>query len=48
VDDFFYEIIQDCLKEKHSNDIKDYLDVMLFVPKTYGLGDRLGDNVIKA
>jgi hypothetical protein len=48
VDEFFDEIIQDRLKEKHSNGIKDYLDVMLSIPKTYGLGDRLGDNVIKA
>ncbi|CAK9882913.1 unnamed protein product [Sphagnum jensenii] len=48
IDEFFDEIIQNRLKEKHSNDIKDYLDVMLSIPETYGLGDRLGDNVIKA
>jgi cytochrome P450 len=48
VDEFFDEIIQDRLKEKHSNEINDYLDVMFSVPKTYGLGDRLGDIVIKA
>jgi hypothetical protein len=45
---FFYEMIQDCLKQNGLNDSKDFLNAMFFLPKTNGFGDRLRDNTIKA
>jgi len=48
IDQFFDEMIQDRLKQNGLNDSKDFLGTMLSLPKTYGFGDRLGDNIIKA
>jgi hypothetical protein len=46
-DQVFYETIQDRLKQNGLNKFKDFLGVMLSLPKTYGFGNRLGDNTIK-
>jgi hypothetical protein len=47
-DQVFYGTIQDHLKPNGLNKSKDFLGVMLFLPKTYGFGYRLGDNTYKA
>ncbi len=48
IDQIFDEMIQDRLKQNGLNDSKDFMGVMLSLPKTHGFGDRLGDNTIKA
>jgi hypothetical protein len=46
IDQFFYEMIQDRLKQNGLNDSKDFLNAMFSLPKTHGFGDRLEDNTI--